>query len=134
MSCDLIDQNRNCYLHVRGKGAKDRLVPVPKLYRRLRLYVERGRPKDAVSSRKFLSHRHRPNGGDYEPLTTSGVDQMIRNVAVMAGLTKRVYPAPPPLLCRHLAALARHEPHPADSDPWPLVAHDDPSARVGFDS
>jgi integrase/recombinase XerD len=89
---DLVEQNRNYYLHVRGKGAKDRLVPVPKLYRRLRLYVERGRPKDAVSSRIFLSHRRRPNGGDYEPLTTSGVDQMIRNVATMAGIPKRVYP------------------------------------------
>jgi len=38
-------------------GAKDRPVPALRLYRRLRLYVERGRPKDAVSSRAFLSHR-----------------------------------------------------------------------------
>jgi site-specific recombinase XerD len=52
----------------------------------------RRRPKDAVSTRVFLSHRRRPNGGDYKPLTTSGVDQMIRNVAAMAGITKRVYP------------------------------------------
>jgi integrase/recombinase XerD len=40
----------------------------------------------------FLSHRRRPNGGDYEALTTSGVDQMIRNVGEMAGIAKRVYP------------------------------------------
>src|SRR3984893_9935624 len=65
------------YLRVRGKGAKDRLVPAPRLYRRLRIYIERGRPRDAVSSRIFLSHRRRPNG-DYQPLTTSGVDQMVR--------------------------------------------------------
>jgi integrase/recombinase XerD len=89
---DLVEQNRNYYLHVRGKGAIDRLVPAPKVYRRLRIYIERGRPKDAVSSRVFLSHRRRPNGGDYEPLTTSGVDQMIRNVAETAGIAKRVYP------------------------------------------
>src|SRR2546430_15307375 len=39
---DLVEQNRNYYLRVRGKGAKDRLVPAPRLYRRLRIYVERG--------------------------------------------------------------------------------------------
>jgi site-specific recombinase XerD len=89
---DLVEQNKNYYLHVRGKGAKDRLVPAPRLYRRLRVYIERGRPKDAVSNRVFLSHRRRPNGGDYEPLTTSGVDQMVRNVGALAGISKRVYP------------------------------------------
>ncbi len=89
---DLVEQNRNYYLHVRGKGAIDRLVPAPKVYRRLRVYIERGRPKDAVSTRIFLSHRRRPSGGDYEPLTTSGVDQMVRNVAETAGIAKRVYP------------------------------------------
>jgi integrase/recombinase XerD len=88
---DLVEQNRNYYLKVRGKGAVDRLVPAPRLYRRLRIYAERGRPRDVVSSRIFLSHRRRPNG-DYQPLTTSGVDQMIRNLAEMAGIKKRVYP------------------------------------------
>jgi site-specific recombinase XerD len=89
---DLVEQNRSYYLHARGKGAIDRLVPAPKVYRRLRIYIERGRPKDAVSTRVFLSHRRRPHGGDYEPLTTSGVDQMIRNTAEKAGIAKRVYP------------------------------------------
>jgi integrase/recombinase XerD len=89
---DLVEQNRNYYLHVRGKGAKDRLVPAPRVYRRLRIYIERTRPIDAVSNRVFLSRRRRPNGGDYEPLTTSGVDQMIRNVAETARISKRVYP------------------------------------------
>ena len=68
-SNDLVEQNRNYYLPVRGKGAVDRLVPV-QLYRRLRSYAERCRARDAVSSRTFLSHRRRPNG-DYQPLTTS---------------------------------------------------------------
>jgi integrase/recombinase XerD len=89
---DLVEQNKNYYLHVRGKGATDRMVPAPKVYRRLRIFIERGRPRDAVSNRVFLSRRRRPNGGDYEPLSTSGVDQMIRNVAAMAGISKRVYP------------------------------------------
>ncbi len=73
----------------------------------LQLTPERGRPKDAVSSRVFLSHRRRPNGGDYEPLTTWGVDQLIRNVAESTGITNRVYPHVPLLRC--LATLARHE-------------------------
>jgi site-specific recombinase XerD len=89
---DLIEQNRNYFLRVRGKGAKDRLVPAPRLYRRLRIYIERGRPEDAVSNRVFLSHRRRPNGGDYEPLTRSGLDQMIRNLGQLANINKRVYP------------------------------------------
>jgi integrase/recombinase XerD len=89
---DLVEQNKTYYLHVRGEGSKDRMVPVPKLYRRVRIYLERGRPRDAVSNRIFLSRRRRPNGGDYEPLTTSGVDQMIRNVGELAGVGKRVYP------------------------------------------
>ena len=75
---DLVEQNRNYYLHVRGKRAKDRIVPSPKFYQRLRIYLERDRPKDAVNCRMFLSRRRRPTGGDYEPLTTSGVDRMIR--------------------------------------------------------
>lgn len=90
-SSDLVERGGNHYLHLRGKGAKDRLVPIPRLYRRLRVYVERGRPRDAISTRIFLSHR-RGQDGDYAPLTTSGVDQMLRNLAVMAGVQKRVYP------------------------------------------
>ncbi len=88
---DLIEQGRNYYLHVRGKGSQDRLVPVPRLYRRLRIFAERGRPRDAGSTRLFISHRRRP-GGEYQPLTTSGVDQMLRHLAEEAGITKRVYP------------------------------------------
>ena len=77
-----VEQNGNYCLHVRGKGAKDRLVPVPRPYSRLRLYVEGGRPKDAVSSGAFLSNRRRPDRGDYQP--------------------------PPPPFVGHLAGLARH--------------------------
>src|SRR5438552_628715 len=87
-----LSSQRNYYLRVRGKGAKDRLVRAPRLYRRLRIYVEPGRTRDAVSNRVFLSHRRRPNGGDYEPLTRSGLDQMIRNLGQVANFEKRGYP------------------------------------------
>jgi integrase/recombinase XerD len=67
-------------------------VSSQRLYRRLRIYIERGRPRDAVSNQVFLSHRRRPNGGDYEPLTRSSLDQMIRNLGQAADIDKRVYP------------------------------------------
>ena len=79
------------YLKVRGKGAKDRLVPIPGLYRRLRRFADRGRPSSVGSDRIFLSLRRRPRL-DYEPLTNSGVQQLVRNLAEEAGIKKRVYP------------------------------------------
>jgi site-specific recombinase XerD len=88
---DLLEQGRNYYIRVRGKGQRDRLVPLPRLYRRLRIYAERGRSQHAGSGRLFLSHRRR-SSGEVEPLTTSGVDQMIRNLGEAAGIQKRVYP------------------------------------------
>ena len=88
---DLVEQQRNHFLHVRGKGAKDRMVPIPRLYRRLRIYAERSRSRDTVSARLFLSHRKSPSG-EYLPLTRSGLLQMIKNIAEEAGIQKRVYP------------------------------------------
>lgn len=88
---DLVERDRNHFLRVQGKGSRDRLVPIPQLYRRLRRYADRGRPEDATSDRLFISHRRRPQG-DYQPLTTSGVVQLIRNTAQVAHVDKRVYP------------------------------------------
>lgn len=88
---DLIERDRNHFIRVRGKGSRERLVPVPRLYRRLLRYAERGRPEDTASDKLFIALRRRP-GGDYEPLTTSGVDQLIRNLAKSARIEKRVYP------------------------------------------
>src|SRR5439155_26411420 len=56
-----------------GKGGRDRKVPVtPKMARRIRRYTA-GR---AGTTRIFLGLKRRP-GGDVEPLTDSGVTQMI---------------------------------------------------------
>jgi integrase/recombinase XerD len=98
---DLVSQGRQHYLQVAGrsqgggaKGDRSRLVPIPRLYPRLRRYADRGRPKDVTSDRLFISLKRRPEsaGGAYEPLTESGVQQLIRNLAATVGIRRRVYP------------------------------------------
>jgi integrase/recombinase XerD len=88
---DLIEMDRRPYLKVWGKGSRERLVPIPRLHRRLQKYVQRSRPQDSHSDRVFLSLRRRPGGG-YEPLTPSGIGQLLDTAAERAGITKRVYP------------------------------------------
>jgi len=89
---DLIERDRRAYLRVRGKGDKERDVPImPQLGRRLRRNIERGRPRGTTSDRVFVSLR-RGRHGDHEPLTRSGVDQEVRLLGEEAGLDKRVHP------------------------------------------
>lgn len=88
---DLIERDRRPYLKVWGKGSRERLVPIPRLHRRLLRYLQRGRAGDSRSDRVFLSLRRR-SGGDYEPLTPSGVGQVLDTAAERAGIRKRVYP------------------------------------------
>src|SRR5215469_3228376 len=97
---DFVERDRNLYLHVQGKGARERLAPLsPALARRLRRYTERSRPADANGDRLFLARR-RSVSGEHEPITDSGVQQMIRNLGERAGIGKRVHPH----LFRHSAA------------------------------
>jgi integrase/recombinase XerD len=86
---DLEEQHGSCFLKVRGKGNRERLVPVDRaLYRRLRRY---GMGRAGDSERIFLALRRGPSG-DYPPLTENGVQQMIRELAERAGLRQRVTP------------------------------------------
>jgi integrase/recombinase XerD len=98
---DIMSQGRQHYLRVAGrsqgggaKGDRSRLVPIPRLYARLRRYADRGRPKDTASDRVFVALKRRPEsvGGAYEPLSESGVQQLVRNLARTAGIERRVYP------------------------------------------
>ncbi len=98
---DLIERERSHFLKVLGKGDRERLVPLaPILYRRLVRYAERQRPTDTNSDRLFLSRRRSRTSGDYEPLTESGVQQLVRELGERAGIKKRVHPH----LFRHSAA------------------------------
>jgi integrase/recombinase XerD len=97
---DLQDRDRSPYLHVQGKGERERLVPIsPALARRLRRYAERSRTADANTDRLFISRR-RALSGHYEAITESGVQQLIRDLGEQAGIRRRVHPH----LFRHSAA------------------------------
>ncbi len=84
---DLLDEDRRAYLLIHGKGSKDRKVPVqPSLSRRLRRYIA-GRPRN---DRMFIGLRKR--SGNFEPLTASGVTQMVTGLSERADLGKAVHP------------------------------------------
>jgi site-specific recombinase XerD len=87
----IIRHHRGANLHIHGTGEMDRFVPLsPFLPRRLERYLRSGRPKGAQRDEIFVSLR-RGRSGDYEPLTTSGVLQLIKRTAYQAGIEKRVY-------------------------------------------
>jgi site-specific recombinase XerD len=131
---DLLERDRNHYLRVRGKGDKERLVPIPRLWRRLQRYVERGRPRDADSPHIFVSLRRDRRTGAHEPLTKSGVEQLVRVRAEQAGVPKRAYPH----MLRHSYAtwaLNRgHEPDHAGPGPRTFVPGDDPAQLRPLDA
>jgi site-specific recombinase XerD len=88
---DITRHDRGALLKVRGKGRKERLVPVrPEVARRLER-LARYRPAGTRGDHLFVAHR-RNRVGEYEPLTTSGVGQLLRDLADRAGLEKRVHP------------------------------------------
>lgn len=85
---DLIEQGRERYIKVRGKGARERLVPLPPaLFQRLRRYAGRG-----AGERIFVTNRRSPKTGDYEPVQPRSVQNMLKFTAEAAGITRRVHP------------------------------------------
>jgi integrase/recombinase XerD len=91
--------DRRYAIRVTGKGDKERDVPVnPTTFRRLERYAEQGKGQTYI----FCGKRRRPNG-EFEQLTRSGADQLIRNLAKRARIGRRVYPH----LFRHSYATAK---------------------------
>jgi integrase/recombinase XerD len=76
-------------LRARGKGSKERLVPIGQAaLKALRMYLERGRPalvKGAPEAHLFVNFR----GGQ---LTRQGLYKIVRRHAVTAGLADRMSP------------------------------------------
>jgi hypothetical protein len=121
---DLINRDRNLYLRVGGKTG-ERLVPIPRLSRRLQKYVDRGRPRDVASDRIFISLKRRP-GGDYGTLTPSGVEQLLQDPPPASRHHQTGLSTPAAALVRDVGTRQRDEPNHAGSHPWPHVARDDP--------
>jgi integrase len=89
---DLRSEGGKNVIKVRGKGDRERLVPLaPSLARRLRRFADRSRAQ-ATSDRLFLTLRRGRTSGQLDSLTESAVEQMIRSLAEVAGIAKRVYP------------------------------------------
>lgn len=87
---DLRRRDRQAFLHVLGKGEREREVPVPPgLVRRIERYLRDTRPADSRHANLFLSLR-RGRTGDFEPLTPSGLLQLVQGSAHRAGITKHV--------------------------------------------
>jgi integrase len=79
-------------LKVRGKGDRERLVPLsPSLARRLKRFADRARG-EASSDRLFLTLRRGRDSGKLDAITESAVEQTIRALGEVAGIKKRVYP------------------------------------------
>lgn len=88
----LSSSGRRDVLRVRGKGDRERLVPVsPALARRIRRFADRTRGASR-SDLLFLSLKRRAATGEHEPLTESGAEQLIGNLGELAGIKRRVYP------------------------------------------
>ena len=88
---DILEPKRGEFaLKVRGKGSRDRLVPLaPALNRRLRRYLAGRRAESG--DQIFVALRKDANGR-HAPLTASGAEQAVRVLAKEAGIERRIYP------------------------------------------
>ncbi len=77
---------------IRGKGDRERRVPIPPgLVRRLLRYADTARRSDVDDDCIFVAKR-RSSSGDLEPIQGSGIAQIVRWTAREAGMKKPVHP------------------------------------------
>lgn len=89
---DLVLRGRERFLRVRGKGSRERLVPIqPTLFARLERYLGHTRPQDANSAAMFLTLT-RSRNGDHQPIAEASVQHLFGYLGKQAGLAKRIYP------------------------------------------
>jgi site-specific recombinase XerD len=102
---DIVRSGRQAYLRVLGKRARIRDVPVPPLLLRRLERLINGRPVERTADRVFLALR-RNAAGEYDPLTSDGVYQMLQDAVRRSGIKKRVHPH----LLRHswMTEMLRH--------------------------
>jgi integrase len=106
---DITRSGRQAHLRVLGKGSRIRDVPIPpQVLRRLERHIG-GRPSDRSADRIFLGLRRGPLGR-FDPLTSSGVYQVVKDAVARARISKRVYPH----LLRHswMTDMLRHDMNP----------------------
>jgi integrase/recombinase XerD len=96
---DVQEQGRREHVVRLGGKTGGRLAPIsPGLYRRLRRYVEHGRPAGYFGDRVFVG-LHSVRGGTYRTPGRGTIEAMVRDAASRAGIRRRVYPH----LLRHSA-------------------------------
>lgn len=88
---DIIMGSDGAYVRVRrGKGAKDRIVPLDtgrsRFSRRLASYIKTTRPADADDRHLFLRGRRDPVTGDWEPLDSEGIKMVLRRIGAETGI------------------------------------------------
>jgi integrase/recombinase XerD len=88
---DIVDAPGGAYVRVRqGKGRKDRVVPLDtpghKVSSKLRQYIARERPRETDSHNLFLSTRRAGRRGHYTPITTHGLQVLIRRLGEETGI------------------------------------------------
>jgi len=88
---DVLERDGSDVLRVRGKTGQRLPSISPEVRARLRRYTSHERPRDAVSRRIFIAHSRNSKSQIHEPLTGSGVYQMVKTQAGRLGWEKRVY-------------------------------------------
>jgi len=64
----------------------------PEVFQRLRRYTSHERPRDATTTQVFIAHARNARSQIHEPLTKSGIYQLVKNAAARLEWHDRVHP------------------------------------------